>query len=148
MPHANDNTAMPMMACWLGAAGLLPFLALAILPHTHFENLISESALGAYGAVILSFLGGILWGTSLKCVDSSSETSLLLIVGVIASLVGWGALLLPQSVGLVTLALGFLALLAFDCIRYRAGRIPPWYFKLRVSLTSLVVATLMIAAFV
>lgn len=137
-----------MLACWLGAAGLLPFLALTILPHTYFEYMIPKSALGAYGAVILSFLGGILWGTSLKCGNTSSETTHLLIVGVVASLVGWGALLLPQSIGLVVLALGFLSLLGLDCIRYRARRIPSWYLKLRVSLTSLVVATLMIAAFV
>ena len=138
---------MPMVASWLGAAGLLPFLALAVLPHTHFEQMLPEWALGGYGAVILSFLGGILWGTSMKCGGTSSETSHLLIVGVVASLVGWGALLLPQSIGLVVLAHGFLSLLGCDCIRYRAKRIPSWYFKLRVSLTSLVVATLMIAAF-
>jgi hypothetical protein len=52
------------VAAWaLGLAGLIPFVALALLvalnPRIKEE---AASALLAYGAIILSFLGGIRWG--------------------------------------------------------------------------------------
>lgn len=148
MPYANDNSSMPRVVCWLGVAGVLPFFALAILPHTPVAPKIPESALLAYGAVILSFLGGVLWGMSLNGNDTTNGAPRRLIIGVIASLVGWGALLLPLTAGLLTLAASFLALLAVDYILYRSSYIPPWYLRLRISLTLIVSATLMIAALV
>ena len=61
-------TPMPTPAIWLGAAGLLPFLATALLswllpPKTRGLTLF---ALAAYGMVILSFLGAVHWGLALR----------------------------------------------------------------------------------
>ena len=146
MSYTSDNRSVIQGASWLGATGALPFIALAIIPHTSFASKVPESALLAYGAIILSFLGGLLWGTVLNGSDTISGVQRLLISGVIASLVGWGALFLPLTAGLLTLTTCFLALLALDFTLYRAKHIPSWYMKLRIFLTSTVSLTLIISA--
>ncbi len=148
MSYTSDNRSVAQGASWLGATGVLPFIALAIIPHTSLASKVPESALLTYGAIILSFLGGLLWGMVLNGSDTIGGASRLLTFGVIASLVGWGALFLPLTAGLLTLTTCFLALLAMDFALYRAKKIPFWYMKLRIFLTSTVSLTLIISAFV
>ena len=60
----------PRMAQFFGAAGLIPFISLAAVPVTPwttqglFMDVLLHHALLAYGAVILSFIGGCRWGFS------------------------------------------------------------------------------------
>ena len=146
MQNKDVHILMPKAAISFGLAGLIPFISMAALPYTFFEVKIPESALLAYGAIILSFLGGLLWGMALNGGDTIRIAPRLLTVGVITSLIGWGALLLPLTIGLLTLTLSFLALLVFDYTLYRAKHIPYWFLKLRVFLTLIVSLTLLIAA--
>ncbi len=56
---------IPNMPLLLGALGLIPFIVLSLAMLFGAATLLSfptASALSAYGAVILSFLGGIRWG--------------------------------------------------------------------------------------
>ena len=78
---------MPKAAISFGLAGLIPFISMAALPYTFFEVKIPESALLAYGAIILSFLGGLLWGMALNGGDTIRIAPRLLTVGVITSLI-------------------------------------------------------------
>ena len=149
MPAATTSTDttsrhVPRAAAFLGAAGVLPFVAATAVAiwggsWAGFAHL----ALLAYGAVILSFLGGIHWGLALRQLEPDPR---LLVQGVLPSLVGWAAILLGGMAGLLLLALAFAAVLALDHHLARDGTAPPWYLRLRLPLTAAVVACLVLAA--
>lgn len=89
---------MSPLALKLGYAGLLPFVAGALLvwivnaeAHPY-----ATLALSAYAAVIVSFLGGIHWGVGFRDGDPR-----LFAWGVVPSLVAWPAVIMPASAGLV-----------------------------------------------
>ena len=61
----QDSEAIPPIALWLGIGGLIPFLAPALLiwmPASQGLQGIAGTFGMVYGAVILSFLGGVRWG--------------------------------------------------------------------------------------
>jgi Protein of unknown function (DUF3429) len=125
---------LPRPALWLGLAGLLPFLATALLSSTAPEDWrgVALYALAAYGAVILSFLGAVHWGLALRA--PASEAGALaprLGLGVVPSLIGWVGLLLPPGPGLLLLALGLLGTAAVETLAARRGLPPPEYLRLR-----------------
>lgn len=130
----------------LGLAGLIPFVALAALtligPET-WRDWVS-TALIAYGAVILSFLGGITWGLAITRRQSNDPLYLASMAPFFAA---WVALLLPRSLGLVLLMVAFLGALVNDYLIKRDGLAPEWFFTLRLTLTAIVVASLAVAAF-
>ena len=55
-------TALPTSVAWLGYGGLLPFVALAGIGWWAPGTPLWGTALLAYGAVILSFVGALHWG--------------------------------------------------------------------------------------
>ena len=67
----------------LGYLGFIPFATFTILPWILGDNWLRPSliALVIYGAIIISFLGGIIWQTSKKQSD--------LIAGILFSLLGF-----------------------------------------------------------
>lgn len=143
MPAPKPLADVPRPATALGLAGVLPFLALAILTlaggaHASF----ALSALLGYGAVILSFLGGIHWGLG---IGRDRPSGGLLGIGVLPSLVGWAALLVGGKLGLGLLVLAFPLVLAVDLRLTRDSLAPAWFPRLRVVLTSAVVACLLVA---
>jgi hypothetical protein len=135
---------VPAPAAVLGLAGVIPFAAGALCsfqPDTlgAFANV----ALLAYGAVILSFLGGIHWGLAIGQRDPSYRR---LGLGVVPSLAGWVAFLLGGAAGLLLLAAAFVAVLALDVQLTRDGMAPTWFPRLRTLLTAAVVLCLLVAA--
>lgn len=62
------------------------------------------------------------------------------------SLVGWAALLVPETIGLLITAAAILAMLGVDLLATQAGYVPSWYPQLRIPLTCMVVATLLCGA--
>ena len=151
--HEPDATRslVPPAAKWLGALGALPFVALAAaatIPDIPYREP-AWFALAAYGAVILSFLGGVHWGLTIAGFGPQGtvcRTSRRLAYSVIPSLVGWGALLLPRPIGLLVLAAAFAAAVLFDSWASRIGEAPSWYPKLRWPLTAVVVASILVGA--
>jgi hypothetical protein len=141
-----------MPARWLGYAGVLPF-ALAVPAIWLGSEAISgfaASAVVLYGAVILSFLGGLAWGaTCAATVGRGWEPthSRLLAASVVPALVGWGAALLPAAYGLAVLALSFAGVLAIDRRLASLRMVPPWWMKLRRRLSLTVATLLLVAAF-
>ncbi|MFT5047301.1 MAG: hypothetical protein ACI8UP_004295 [Porticoccaceae bacterium] len=153
---SNDQT-IPTSALVLGIAGLIPFIAcaaLACLPELGSTMLGSSLfprsagamsidaiqqkaifALGAYGAIILSFLGGVRWGNLLDSKIQLRQWGPLLL-SVLPSLIAWPALLLPTAWMLSVLAAGFVLQYAYDVEGVRQKILPEWFGKLRTILTT------------
>jgi hypothetical protein len=116
----------PGAEAWaLGIAGLLPFVAgaagLWLLP-LEWAGL-AALALLTYGAVIVSFLGGIHWGLAMQLAQTRRG---LLIWGVLPSLLAWAGLLLNSVWGLLLMAASLLLCYIVDCQIYRSLRLGGW----------------------
>ena len=63
-PQETTDASPPTTVLWLGALGILPFLGLGRVAWFAPESLASAAveAVVAYGAVIVSFVGGAHWG--------------------------------------------------------------------------------------
>ena len=138
---------IPAPALWLGVAGLLPFwLPFLLLGGEANQDTAARALLiqMGYGAVILSFLGGIRWGAALKLPPGPLQATLF-VLSVLPSLAGFVALLLPATVGLILLIGGFLLQGVWDVQSSQRGELPPWYATLRAMLTTGAVLALIAA---
>lgn len=143
---ARETAATPAttdLSPWargLGYAGLIPFMALALLALFGQDTLAAWAlhALMAYGAVILSFIGALHWTRGLDADDARTATRLLA-VSVLPALLGWIALLLPVPSGLAVLAAGFVLVYAYD---RQAWQWRPAFLSLRTQLTAGAVGSL------
>lgn len=133
------NTQKTALA--LGYAGLIPFAVLALDPLTveFFPPPLARLWLLGYGAVILSFLGGIIWGRNLRDPDAG----VAMVVSILISLAGWGALLLIGPEAFWLLAAAFAAALAYDL----GSDLPPWFRRLRIHLSIGAIAAMLIGGF-
>ena len=138
---ATHSCAPSAVAWMLGLAGLIPFLAGAALQWFSPPGwrMLAGLALLTYGAVIVSFLGGIHWGLAMR---SAQPTSARLVWGVVPSLLGWLAVLLDSPWGQAVLVLSLIACFSVDRSSYRALGVQAW-LPLRALLTS--VASLSVA---
>lgn len=131
----------------LGYAGLIPFVCLslwlyAIAPdHEWHDGTIL--LLLAYGAVVLSFLGGVRWGLALNRGDEGGALEYGL--SVVPSLIGWLSVAMPVPYAFGVLAVAFAAHGAWDALAVHAERAPAWYGNLRSILTAAVVVTMFVA---
>jgi hypothetical protein len=123
----------------LGYAGLAPFVLLAALMWLVDSELLPfvAIALGAYAAVIVSFLGGVHWGIGFMKGDAAPRFHF--IWGVIPSLVAWLALMMPAYAALPLLGLVLVACYGVDRQTYPVAELASW-LPMRLRLT--VVATL------
>ncbi len=95
---AAAETKVPLSAAWLGGLGALPFISLAgAMPFlAGGPRSLAADALVAYGATILSFLGGIHWGLAIGTQTIGTQGGAgrpklpaRLILSVIPSLAAW-----------------------------------------------------------
>lgn len=145
----SEAPIVPPAAAWLGGLGVLPFACLSLA--TPFANAgLKEEllfALMTYGAVILSFLGGIHWGLAIgSVIQIDDQLSGRIGLSVLPSLVAWAALLTPFGVGLLILAMAFVMMLLFDIRAARLHEAPAWYPKLRWPLSCGAVSALVLGA--
>lgn len=145
---AGDGTqTLPAWAKPLGYGGLLPFFACALLmlavPDAGTRDLAGRALLG-YGAVILSFLGGVHWGLVLRGA-APQRAGGLLAAGVVPSLVGWVALLLPFEQAAAVLVAGFGLFWLYEHRVLGPTVLPPDFLALRRWLTLGVVASMGLA---
>ncbi len=103
----------------------------------------ATAALAAYAAVIVSFLGGIHWGLALR--QPPQQHTGLLAWGVVPSLLGWPALLLPPAAGLALLGAILLLCYAVDRKVYTAQGAATW-LGLRLQLTTVACLSCWVAA--
>ena len=137
---------LPAVYTTLGYAGVIPFAAGAMaavtLSDPSMKHLV-ERALVGYGAVILAFLGAVHWGLMLA--RPQARLRGILIGGVLPSLIGWVALMLP---GPQALALEIVTFGAFWLYEHRVlgpSVLPAAYLGLRRMLTLSVCALLTLA---
>lgn len=136
---------MPVAAALLGWAGAAPFAFFAIAQWLPPPFLSAPSAFSgglAYGAVILSFLGGVRWGNALG-IGGGRHRSIALALSVLPALAGWTALALPPLLGVGLLIAGFLLQGQWDVMAADQGRLPGWFGKLRMLLTAAAVVSLL-----
>lgn len=139
---------IPRAPLLLGLAGVIPFVwgALTVLfPQLGLWGLehLGGRFVGPYvqlfyGAIILSFMSGVLWGFATK-----SETALGYVLSVVPAL--WAFFMTGGGsvAASLNLIIGFLALLLLDWHFWVIGSAPSWWFRLRLILTSLVILCLL-----
>lgn len=127
----------------LGVGGLIPFAALttSIWFASPEYRALASTAMNGYGACIVSFLGAIHWGLTMR--EPHGPHAGLLIWGVIPSLLAWAALLLPPTWGLAGLAVVLWICFAVDRRVYPTCGVRHW-LPMRFLLT--VIASLCCAA--
>lgn len=142
--HEREPNRVPPAAWILGYAGAIPFVACAVAVWA-FDGAsrgFAMIALIAYGAAILSFLGGIRWGLAIA--NGRDEPGLLaLTVSVVPALVAWLALLAPApATALAALVTGLVLIAVSDAAAARDGRAPAWYPRLRWPLAAIATTAL------
>ena len=123
----------PRPAIVLGWCGVLPFVGLvgALAFRVGNPDEVSD-ALRLYGAVILSFMGGVHWGVaSLRSEARMSPYA----ASVLPALWAWLMTFAPAPIGFAGLGFGFAILLAYDLRCVGRRELPHWYGRLRVWLT-------------
>ncbi len=147
--------SIPPAPLLLGLAGLIPFMWGALTLLSEPLAIWGVTTVGArfvgpfiqlfYGAIILSFMSGVLWGFATKaegrlasvCYGLSTLPALWAFF-----MTGYG----PTSAAL-SLISGFSALLLLDYAFFRWGLTPAWWMRLRFLLTAVVVGCLSIGLF-
>lgn len=144
------STSAPKHISLLGYGGLLPFIFLALLiPFSLDYRPLFASALVNYGAVILSFVGALHWGFAMTVQDMSAEQGRdRFIWSVAPALIAWIATLLPTPLGCLLLVAGLVAHLRQDRQLLRVISLPAWYLPMRLRLTLVASACLLLAAMV
>lgn len=148
----TDDTRIPRPALLLGLAGLIPFLWSAA---THLSPALSATAgqwfspmfLGAYvgltyGTVILSFMSGVLWGFATR--TEGREAAIAYALSVIPALWAFFMVSDASDTSAIFLAAGFVGLLLLDATFQAWGLAPRWWLRLRVMLTVVTLACLVL----
>ncbi len=140
-------TPIPRSALILGLAGVIPFAWGALTVLSADLALWGAQTLGPrfvgpyiqlfYGAIILSFMSGVLWGFATKAQGAVAATGYALstIPALWAFLFTGGG---PYSAATYLIA-GYIGLLALDYLFWQQELAPPWWMALRILLTCLVV---------
>ena len=121
----------------LGYLGLIPFMAFSFLPllSPFPEGYVFTLLLSFYGAVILSFLGGMTWGW-----ENAYNHKLSLIIGIFFSLIGFFIISISNMFLFYSLCLGSVSFVGFYLFELRVSdqMRDRGYRSLRTSLTFLV----------
>lgn len=139
---------IPRSALVLGLLGTLPFIFGAVFSYAPVRfgamlglspfvaAFLGPNIMAAYGKVILSFMSGVLWGFATKA--EGRKAAVAYVASTIPALyVFFTTSILPTF--LYPLLVGFIGILAFDYGFQRAGLAPPWWMRLRLLITTIVV---------
>ncbi|XP_076132146.1 transmembrane protein 69 [Alosa pseudoharengus] len=133
----KDLKLAPKPALYLGLSGLMPFVA-APLVMGATELYMPEIAFAqvAYGACIVSFLGGVRWGFAIPEGSPAKPDWLNLANSVVPSLIAWVALLFSKDYftqSAITVIIGLGIALHYDLALLPTY--PSWFKALRALLT-------------
>ncbi len=141
---------IPRAPFLLGLAGLIPFLwgALTLVSDDLAQwgvqsigsRFIGPFVMLQYGTIILGFMSGVLWGFATRAPKDQAAVGYAL--SVLPALwvfftVGAGA-----ATSAIYLIAGFIGLLALDWHFWRQNLAPPWWMRLRILLSVIVIACL------
>lgn len=148
-------TGVPRAPLYLALAGLIPFVWGALTYLNDDLNGWGRQALGSrfvgpyvqlfYGSVILSFMSGVLWGFATKTSGSKAATcyALSVLPALWAFFMTGGG---PVNAG-TNLMTGFAGLLVLDAVFWYWRLAPPWWLKLRLLLTFIVLLCLAVGVY-
>jgi hypothetical protein len=121
----------------LGYGGIVPFVILAMLlwlVDAELHPFIALSMAG-YGAVIVSFLGGIHWGIGFRnAITMHNAPPVHFVWGVMPSLLAWVAVMMPAFAGLPLLGAVLIGCYLMDRHTWPAAGLGQW-LTLRLHLT-------------
>ncbi len=139
---------LPILAVILSIAGIIPFVlcGLGAVATNAVTSQLAALVLIGYGAVILSFLGGVHWGFTLA-VEHDRAERLRLGLGVVPGLLGWAALAiaiysLQAALGLALLIAAFILAVVAEWQGHGRDLVPGGYIGMRIAITVVVVAIL------
>jgi Protein of unknown function (DUF3429) len=141
--QSSSNNSLSLETRAVGWSGLLPFVvgALAVSSGPPAWHDAALRALIAYGAVIVSFLGGIHWGSPTSAAHDGAR-----LWGVVPSLLAWPLLLLPSPrLALIGLAAALALCWAVDRARFPAMGLSA-LLPLRTLLSSVAIPCCLVAA--
>ena len=135
MMPTSQTPPPPNLPCFLGWAGLVPFVVAALGAHSKVDTLVLYGFLGGttYGAVILSFLGAVHWGLAMN----DNRNPYWYVWSITPALFGFASLLLfDVEMRIVVLIPLFGLAWSVDRQAANHGLIPNWYMRLRSMLTA------------
>lgn len=146
--EGEGDPAVARIALTIALAGLAPFAVIPLwligIDAAHPWWTPAIMLLTGYGALILSFLGGIRWGLAIAGRAAHGRRDIA--IGAVPALVGWAALAIPAPQTFAVLAVAFAAHGAWDSLAVHSGRAPRWFGRLRILMTLPAVGAL-VAAF-
>lgn len=143
---------IPKSALMLGIGGLIPFVwgaatdlspALAAWGGQFVGPLFLGTYVSlTYGTVILSFMSGVLWGFATRA--ERGDAAMGYVLSVVPAL--WAFFMVNGDPGdaAVNLFAGFLGLVLLDWHFWKMGTAPDWWLRLRIGLTAVVLACLLV----
>jgi len=138
-PIMKADASIPPVPLALGLAGLIPYWGLALGVATGVDLGVGAPALAlalaAYGALILSFLGGIRWGIAVS-MEEQGPARRGYVISVVPSLLAFAALALPPEPRLWTLAGLHVLLGLLDYGLVCREEAPEWFGRLRLILAA------------
>jgi len=146
-PPASSSARASHKTAWtLGVLGLIPFVLMTALLAYAGRSFIAYPmlvlAFSGYSATILAFLGGIRWGIGMA---SPAHRRRVLILSVLPSLAGWILLFVPSPWIFAGFAAAFALQGAWDILAAQRHQLPPWFGRLRLVLTAVVVLCQLVA---
>lgn len=151
----NPKDGIPPHAKALGYLGAVPFWLFSTPVVQQFPVLevitgLSASDFGtlqvAYGATILSFLGGVHWGLSMTTLTPLQYTAERYMWSVMPCLAAFPTLAMPTAQGAGIQAALLALVYATDRSWATRGALPPWYMSLRAPLSTLAASGLCMTA--
>jgi hypothetical protein len=145
MKHTMHNTS-PLSAKLLGYGGLIPFVVSSTCQVFHLlPDLPWNTMALSYGAIILSFLGGLHWAFAMTLQElSPAQKNDRFFWSVIPSLISWSSLALPYQYATALLIFGFIAQFIQDIYIKKLASLPAWYLPLRIQLSIVACLSLLI----
>ena len=134
---------IPRTALYLALGGLVPFLVCAGVALSGNQVALrgaEDEIMLRYGIIILAFMSGVLWGFATNA--SGKMAAVAYGLSVVPALWAFFTAVGPTPQALGALIPGFYGLLALDYYFWRAGLAPPWWLRLRLPLTAVVMVTL------
>jgi hypothetical protein len=147
-PIGSDRA--PTAALVIGWVGIIPFVVSAVGPFVIADPGIAAFtafATSVYGALMLSFLGGIRWGMAMGPLYGSERTQGF-VISILPPLAAWVSLVLSGFEGQAILIAAFLLQAWLDVRAVGEGRAPLWFAPLRIRLTAAAVVALAVTVVV
>lgn len=122
----SPHNTLSFSGFWLGLLGVFPFIGLTFLALLKSTSESVETGFLLYSAMILSFMGGVIWGRVMQDNGTASYTNLLW--AILPALIGWLCVFVGGSFGFLGLLIGFTLNTLHD---FHIAAMPLWYRRMR-----------------